>query len=241
MYFGIRSKPRCILNPPVLVKNWHNSMDQPPKFTRAHCNACAGERNHVVLHHVLSDWRDKETNEYGSDTYETLQCAGCDAIKLRHTQVFSGQPDRSVTYFPAATFRRRPEWFVDLLCALPVDDNYTLGLLNEIYVAMQHNLLRVAAMGIRALLESVMINKVGDQGSFKSNIAEFEAQGFVSRIQASRLSSILDAGSATIHRGYSPTREDVVILIDIAEHIVESVFVHSPKISALVGRVPKRS
>jgi Domain of unknown function (DUF4145) len=202
---------------------------------------CAGERNHVVLHSVHTEWGDKRTNEYGSDSYETLQCAGCDSIKLRHTEIFSGHPHKTVTYFPAATFRRHPEWFVDLMLELPANDNYTLELLNEIYVAMQHNLLRVAAMGVRALLESIMIYKVGDQGSFKKNIAQFEAQGFVSKIQGSRLSSILDAGSATVHRNYSPAREDVVTLIDIAEHVIESVFIHEIKVHALNSRVPKRN
>ncbi|RTL29879.1 MAG: DUF4145 domain-containing protein [Burkholderiales bacterium] len=123
---------------------------------------------------------------------------------------------------------------------LPASDNYTLELLNEIYVAMQHNLLRVAAMGVRALLESIMINKVGDQGTFAKNVSQFEAQGHVSKFQGARLVTILDAGSATIHRGYSPSREDVVTLVDIAEHIIESVFIHEPKVTALANRVPKR-
>jgi Domain of unknown function (DUF4145) len=193
-----------------------------------------------VLHSVKTEWGDKRSMEHGSDTYETLQCAGCDAIKLRHTEIFSGEPNESTTYFPSATFRRHPEWYEDLLMELPVSDNYTLELLNEIYVAMQHNLLRVAAMGVRALLESVMITKVGDQGSFVNNVGQFEAKGYVSKFQSARLVTILDAGSATIHRSYSPSREDVVTLIDIAEHIIESVFVHEPKVKALASRVPKR-
>lgn len=211
------------------------------KFTRAHCNACSGERNHVVLHSVHTEWHNKESQDHGSDTYETLQCAGCDAIKLRHTEIGPYEPFESVTYFPAATFRRSPEWFLDLLMQLPVEDNFTLELLSEIYVATQNNLLRLAAMGVRSLLESIMISKVGDHRAFAANAKEFEQKGYVSKVQKENLLAILDAGSATVHRNYSPSRKDVVTLIDIAEHIIESVYIHEPKVKELSARVPKRS
>jgi hypothetical protein len=38
------------------------------------------------------------------------------------------------------------------------------SLLEEIYIATQNNLPRLAIMGIRALLEHIMIDKVTDQG-----------------------------------------------------------------------------
>lgn len=215
-------------------------MDQMPRFTRAHCNACSGERNHVVLHSVHKEWHNEDTMDHGGDTYETLQCAGCDAIKLRHTESFSYEPFEAVAYFPAATFRRHPEWYIDLLMQLPANDNYTLELLSEVYVAMQHNLLRVAAMGVRSLLESIMISKAGDHRSFARNVNEFERQGYVSRFQKEHLLAILDAGNATVHRNYSPSRKDVITLIDITEHIIEAVYIHEPKVKELKARVPKR-
>ena len=216
-------------------------MTSVPTFIKAHCNACGGERNHVVLHRVSETWSEEDGRYQGSDTYETLQCAGCNAIKLRHNATYPGEPYESTVYFPAAVFRPRPRWLLDLELHLFAEDDAVIDLLNEVYVSLQHNLLRVAAMGVRALLESVMIAKVGDTGTFNGNVTAFEAGGFVSRVQKERMLAILDAGHAAIHRGYEPSREDVVTLVDIAEHIIESVYIHEFKVKELQNRTPKRS
>jgi Domain of unknown function (DUF4145) len=216
-------------------------MIYPPTFTKAHCNACGGERNHVVLHQVVEKWG-KDGDQYqGTDTYETLQCAGCNAIKLRHCATYPSEPYESTTYFPAAVFRRHPQWFPDLIFDMTIGEDAVTDLLNEIYVSLQHNMLRVAAMGVRALLETVMIAKTGDKGNFSENVTAFEKLGYIASIEKERLLTILEAGHAAIHRSYKPSREDVITLVDITEHIIESVYVHEPKIKKLQNRIPKRS
>ena len=215
-------------------------MDTVPRFTRAHCNGCGGDRNHVVLHSVKTSWSEEEGKYTGTDSYETLQCAGCDSIKLRHVATYPGEPYETTAYFPAAVFRPRPRWFDDLIQDLILDQDYVLDLFNEIYIALQHNQLRLAAIGVRALLEAIMIAKTGDQRSFAANVNTFAAAGYLSDVQKERVVAILDAGHAAIHRGYAPQRDDVVTLLDIAEHIVESVFLHDAKVQRLKARVPPR-
>lgn len=85
-----------------------------------------------------------------------------------------------------------------------------------------------------------MISKAGDQGSFLKNISQFENLGYVSRIQRERLEAILEAGHAAIHRTYTPSKKDVITLVDLTEHIVETVYLHDAKVSALKKRVPAR-
>ena len=209
--------------------------------TRAHCNTCGGERNHNVLHCEKTTWEDDEYPISGSDTYETLKCCGCEAIKLRHTSWFSEDDGPTVNYFPAAIFRRNPEWFKELRLELSTGDEFVEHLLKEIYVALQHNLPSLAAMGVRSLLEKIMVSKTGDLGSFVQNIAEFETLGYVSRIQRERLEAILEAGHAAIHRTFKPSKKDVITLVDLTEHIVETVYLHEAKVTALKKRVPPRA
>lgn len=114
-------------------------------------------------------------------------------------------------------------------------------MLKEVYVAVQNNLPRLATMGVRALLEKIMISKTADQGSFAKNIEKFEELGHVSKLQRKRLETILDAGHAAIHRAYDPKEKDVITLLDIAEHIVESVYLHEGKVAALKKNIPARS
>ena len=95
-------------------------------------------------------------------------------------------------------------------------------------------------MGVRSLLEHVMVSTTGDQGNFVKNLEAFERDGHVSKIQKSRLETILEAGHASIHRGFMPSATDVTTLVDIAESIVVSVFVHGGKVESLKKRIPER-
>jgi hypothetical protein len=193
------------------------------------------------MHVEKTSWSEEDHGVSGADRYETLKCCGCEQIKLRHTSWFSEDDEPTINYFPAAIFRRRPDWFAELWMELSGGDDFVETLLKEIYVALQNNLPSLAAMGVRALLERVMISKTGDQGTFAANMAAFEKLGFVSRIQRERVEAILEAGHATIHRSFTPSTTDVITLVDIAEHIVETVYLHESKIAALNKRVPPRA
>jgi Domain of unknown function (DUF4145) len=208
--------------------------------TKAHCNSCGKYRNHEILHSELTSWADSDYDVSGNDSYETLKCCGCELIKLRHTSWNSEERESSVYYFPPEIFRRNPDWFSDLWRELNGEHEFVEDLLKEIYIALQNNLPSLATMGIRALLEQIMISKSGDHGTFAKNIAEFERLGHVSKLQRERLEAILEAGHAAIHRAYKPKIKDVITLLDITEHIVESVFLHEAQIEALKKRVPAR-
>lgn len=208
---------------------------------KAHCNQCSGDRNHEALHSEKTSWSNDVHGVSGGDRYEMLKCLGCDNIKLRHTCWFSEDDEPTVNYFPPAIFRRRPEWSSGLWLNLSADDEFVDKLLNEIYVALQNDLPSLAAMGVRSLIEKVMISKTGDQGTFSKNMEEFVKRGYVSPIQRERVEAILDAGHAAIHRMFTPSTKDVITLVDITEHIIETVYLHESKITELKKRVPPRA
>lgn len=209
--------------------------------TKARCNNCGGERNHEILYTEEKSWSDDEYGISGSDNYETLKCMGCENIKLRHVSWFSEDNEPTINYFPPAIFRQQPSWFKNLWTELPMDDDFVEPMLKEIYVALQNNLPRLAAMGVRSLIETVMISKSGDHGTFSKNIAEFENAGYVSKIQRERVEAILEVGHAAIHRAFKPSKDDVLTLVDITEHIIETVYLHENKVKQLQSRVPPRN
>lgn len=170
------------------------------EITKAHCNACGGDRNHEISYSESTDWQDEAQLISGGDIYETLKCCGCEAIKLRHTSWFSEDEEPTVHYFPPAIFRRHPAWFEDLIDELPPERIYVAELLNEIYIALHNNLRSLATMGVRALLEKVMISQSGDLGSFTEHVLKFEELGHISKRQRERLDAILDAGHAAMQQ-----------------------------------------
>ena len=193
--------------------------------TQSHCNNCAGKRHHNVLHCARTTWHDTYDDgafvAAGSDEYEMLQCCGCDSVTLRHTSEATCNGSGHgpiVVYYPPAISRREPSWLWELMLEEPIH-----SLLSEVYTAVQNNSRRLAAMGIRATLEAVMLDKVGDQQNFERNLNAFEKAGYLSLIQRDSVAAILEAGHATIHRGWEPTDQDIKTLLDITESVVETV------------------
>lgn len=212
---------------------------------KAHCNRCLGKRNHEILTSHKEDWHDDEHGFDATEQYELLKCLGCERITCCHTSWWSedydpetGDAIPTIRYYPPAISRSEPNWMYDLLKIEGLD--YIHELLREIYVGLQNGLTRLATMGIRALLETIMIQKVGDNGRFDQNLNKFQLEGYVSKNEKNIIDSILEAGHASIHRSYSPKEEDLITCMDIAETLIESIYIHPIRAGELNENIPKR-
>jgi hypothetical protein len=96
-------------------------------------------------------------------------------------------------------------------------------------------------MGIRSLLEHAMIDKVGDNQDFANNIKEFFKAGHISKDQKRLLECVLDVGHAAMHRGYKPEKEALFHVIDVAESIIELIYIAPSRIKSLEKTTPKRT
>lgn len=224
-------------------------------LTKSHCNQCVGTRDHDTLHRETTDWlhdngEDPHSRQYneisGSDIYEMLRCRGCGYVSMRHSSWCSedydddGGPVERVKYFPPAISRRKPGWLNSFDSPFWLGDSVVEQLLEEIYSALHNDSRRIAAMGVRALLEHVMIDGVGDQGSFLANIEAFADAGHLSHTQRERLQTILEAGHASIHRDFKPSKEDLKTLLDISEGLIADVYIHPARTDKLKEKVPPR-
>jgi len=95
-------------------------------------------------------------------------------------------------------------------------------------------------MAIRALVEQIIISECGDKGSFKANVEAFQTAGYLSRVQREFLDAVLEAGHAAIHRNYEPSNDDLTTALDMAENLVELLYVHKDKVKQLKTRIPPR-
>jgi hypothetical protein len=114
------------------------------------------------------------------------------------------------------------------------------SLLYEIYQAVYGEQYRLAAMGIRALLEQIMVSKVGDLGSFEKQLDAFEEAGYISFIQRDAMKATLEVGHAAMHRAYKPTEEDVKLALDVVEGIMAPLYHYQRKAEHMADRVPPR-
>jgi len=218
--------------------------------TTAHCNECSGNREHEVLYTTKTQWRNKGTEGERVDgviNFEMLRCSGCQEIKMRRTEInsddrrYSEKVEPHVTYYPPAVFRREPPWMLTYFAETALgDDEVGYLLLQEIYVALHNDCRTLAAMGVRALIEFLMVRQTGDHGSFGKNLSAFAANGWISDVEKRHIDAALDVGHAAMHRMHVPSLENLATVIDIVEGIVKRIYIDEPRVVRLKQQTPQR-
>lgn len=207
---------------------------------QAHCNVCTGFRNHQVIaadsrtHHYYDE--DKDTASDVEETVKLAKCCGCGAYTMIITINDGHTQERS--QFPSPSSRKAPEWLFEIFLEDKVENPVKHAFIKEIYTALSTGALRLATLGIRALLEHVMIEHVGDKKTFGKNLDAFEADGYISKKQREAIEPVLEAGHASMHRGFAPTYQDVIHLLDVSENLLQSIYIYAPRSAAL--KIPQR-
>ncbi|MCR4288731.1 MAG: DUF4145 domain-containing protein [Candidatus Scalindua sp.] len=209
-----------------------------------HCNHCGPGVNHDVVYKFTKSDSEVIKSQFEicwADIFTVLKCRGCNSVKIKHEDWFSedtddtGNPIVNKRYYPSAIFRKTPTWLGSL-------DNewHITKLLKEIYSALQNDAPSLAAMGVRAVLESVMIDKLGDQGTFSKNLNKFLEEGYISKTQLVIFKDALELGHASIHRGYIPKADQVIFALDLMESIVHHLYLLEAQAKSSVKGIPPK-
>lgn len=227
-------------------------MNEQPELTKAHCNRCSGTCSHFILFDHKEDWREDVSGDprddiVGSDLYELLKCAGCGHVVFRHTAAHSqdyddnGNLKDTVTYSPPKQNRRKPSLFSivagDIQC---VWKGVITDLLDEIYISLHSECPRLASMGMRALLEHIVIDKIGDEGSFRKNVDKFQNAGFISSSERTLIDTTLEVGHASIHRNHKPEMDVLISCLDILEALINRIYLWPLQADAIKKTIPNR-
>ncbi len=211
-----------------------------PRTMWSHCNECGQETKHEIVHKA-SRRRTYDDDQYpidvGSD-WTIVQCGGCEEVSMRRVD-WCSEDDRQdgpnpPTFFPARVSRRQPDWVSRESGVADYQD-----LLGEVYAALHADSRRLAMMGARALIDTVITKTVGDQGNFGKGLGELEKQEFISKRDRAVIDAAVDAGSAAAHRGHEPKAEEVNVVIDIVERMIHAEILDA-KAKELAASTPKR-
>jgi len=202
--------------------------------TRAPCSICVTQTTHVALYEKAVH-KDQRTT-----TYTMLECRGCGKVCLGEHVRFDWVGEEEMNYYPEPVSRKEPTWLLSLIVEENTKDRHPGVLLHEIYQAVHGGQYRLAAMGVRALLEQVMVSKVGDLGSFEKHLDAFQEAGYISFVQRETMVATIEVGHATTHRGHLPNAEDLQVALDIVEGIMAPIYHHQGAAEKMVDRVPPR-
>lgn len=205
-----------------------------PPFIRVQCHVCAGETKHEVRHEDVERREWPETGEWLQEVYQLICCGGCGARSLRRITTSDIPSADKIELYPPRTTRKKPKWIADL-----VGINDALKeLLDEVYVPLEGGAKRLTVMGARSVLEHIMVEHVGDSGTFEANIDAFHAQGHIGDAQRDVVKTVIDVGSAAIHRGYRPSDADLEATMDVMESVVKSIYIDKPAVQRI--KLPPR-
>jgi hypothetical protein len=227
---------------------------------RVYCNKC----RRTTLHRLLKTTSNERTEEYESGMYEPesgevpsciifdmLECCGCREAVLRRTfhcpdvDVHSRMANAAVTvdadgsveddvrYFPPPMSRDLPRWRFKLSLEMR-------ELLEEIYRSLDAENLRLPMMGARTLVDMMILEKIGDIGTFKEKLNELEKAGFISSRNREALYAALEVGNAAAHRGHAATHTEVHDVMDIVETMLQAIYVFPELAQNLKKATPPR-
>lgn len=204
--------------------------------TMAPCRRCLRETKHAVLSERKRSGQDDVEGVgevYWSDGYEMLECRGCEIVSLRHTHWWSEGEDDTVTYFPPAVSRPMPRWRYEV-------PHRIAELMGEVYTALNADCRSLALMGVRTLVDLLLVNKIGDVGTFAAKLQELENQKFISEHSRKILEAAVDAGNAAAHRGHKPTPQELNQVMDIVENLLQSVYIFPKAAATIASSTPPR-
>jgi hypothetical protein len=136
-------------------------------------------------------------------------------------------------FFKSNIFEGKPDWY-ELL------DDTKKALILEIDRAISNKLEALPTIGLRTLLETVMVEKIGDARTFHEKVKCFTKEGYVTPKMADALSHVLDAGNASAHRAYFPSKEDLTTCLELVKHLMHGIYILSPSVDKVAENTPKR-
>ncbi len=203
----------------------------------ADCAQCGGSRRC----NVRGRFNKSDSDEYMQwwESWRILQCCGCEYIFVQksvsdsesYTHIPDGHGDYTIaydettTYWPALAKRKRPEWMTPRGIDAPGLEKLDEALL-ELYVALDNDLLILGAIAIRTSFDVASeLLKIEPNQTFEEKLTQLVEGGHIGKADRARIKTLVDAGSASAHRGWKPQAADLSVMAEILEHFVHDAFV----------------
>ena len=209
------------------------------KPVKVKCSNCARETNHNVLaEEQLSG--DLQGIKWWS-VYQIIQCRGCEEISFRQVGTstedidpYTGNLLSSESLYPHSSSERKP---IEGSHFFP---GRTRRIYIEVLKALSHSAPVLAAIGLRALIESICLEQKTKSKTLSKAIDELASMGHLSYKQAAFLHEHRFMGNIAAHEIVPPRPEHLVAALDIAETILKTIYV-LPGIAEGLRRSQKRA
>lgn len=230
---------------------------------RAHCSACGGERNCKVKGHHSTGGADEEGYYSWHTDWYLLTCRGCSHVFAQSVSTNSEdynqyydhngetvtEHNETVEMWPARSKREQPKWFEHGHVDTDIKNTSKLNAsLKELYGALNAGLPVLASIGIRTSFDiAAELLGIDPAKTFEEKLNDLVAGAHILEAEKSNIETLIEAGSASAHRGWQPPSSDVDTLMNALEDFIYSSMVFpaqkrakEAKLAALKEKVPPK-
>ena len=199
-----------------------------------YCSVCGRITHHDILGEKgVSAGSDADF--WWHQTYRIVQCCGCDNISFNlesvdESMVRYDKKDGTeelyseYTSYPVAEGDIRP---IEFTWNFP---SIIYSIYFETLTALNNKCYSLVAAGFRMIVEAICKDKEIKYKNLEAQINGLRKQGIISEADRNRLHSIRFMGNDSVHIEKTPTKEDLLLVLEIINGILSNLYVIEDKI-----------
>lgn len=113
-------------------------------------------------------------------------------------------------------------------------------LMAEVDKGIAEKLNTLSAMGMRAAIDQICNDTVGDVGGFGKKLDKLESEGHITSRNKGILKNTLELCHASAHRAHSPSDNQVQATYQVVKHLINEIYVLDSAAKDLAASAPKR-
>lgn len=198
---------------------------------RVLCDKCKSETNHLVISEHEESGECEEDSFAWWETYQIVKCAGCDSISFVKTWIDTdsrnfetGEWEPSITLYPERRPKQRDHTSREEIECAQMFPTKTRRAYREVIRSLSANLPILTAIGLRAIIESICIEKGATKGTLERKIDELASNGLLARAQADILHGLRFMGNFAAHEIEPPKLEELLAALEIAETLLKAIY-----------------
>lgn len=201
---------------------------------KSYCWSCKGQTNHDIKYEKIVDWGE-ETR--GNTKHQMVECKGCENITYRkeYTDYESMVSVEDGNFEPEVTdslYPQEQDFNTDIdVHYLPEPTNTIFG---ETLRALNSRSFALAAIGLRATLESICKHQGIASRTLEQKINELLKKGKISVAEKDRLHAIRFLGNDAAHEMVAPRKESIAVALKIIENTLFQLYIIDKKANWLL-------
>jgi hypothetical protein len=210
--------------------------------TMYYCRTCRGLRKHEILFTRKTSGNEGDGILYWNEDYLVVECSGCGTISF--VKIY-GDSDMYDTDEENGTYEYYTEstifpFFLD--GGIEIIEKYLLPetikvVYNETIDAFKSKCYILTAGGFRAIIEALCNHLKIKKADLSTRIDLLNEKGHLTINESNRLHSIRFLGNDSLHEMAVPKKEQLLIVLEVINHLLENIFIQDKKIEGRIAVV----